>query len=148
MLSLNADATIKFASRFDMDSMLPPGDRLCRSMALISKDANQFTLACGAGASSTGDVWALSFSRGKEGGTSNNSGGTGEDGGVLLDDVVFSLQYAQSDAGVWNMQTYCKSGQTLDTNWNHRTQLNWTSYSQRMPRKVLGRIVYVYDRGS
>ena len=64
LLALDENAAIKSAYRFDMDTVLPEQDRLCRSMTHVSHVDGTFTLACGAGASSTGDVWALSFTFG------------------------------------------------------------------------------------
>ena len=97
LLALDENAAIKSAYRFDMDTVLPEQDRLCRSMTHVSNVDGTFTLACGAGASSTGDVWALSFTFGP----------------------AYTLQ--TTDGG--STLTYCAGGSTLSSNWNHGTQV-------------------------
>ena len=114
LLSLNADASIKYYRRFEMDSVLPEQDRLCRSMSLISSSGSAFTIACGAGASSTGDVWALSFA--SETGESATSSPT-----VAPEQSTKATLTLLNDADGGEL-TYCRGGNALSSNWDHSSQ--------------------------
>jgi hypothetical protein len=125
ILLLNKDGTVKDGSMYGKYNLAsgtfgplaaPPAmDRFCRSMSTHHKNDGSFSIICGAGASTTGDIWVLDF---KKAGTAGGDNGDGDD--VDCNGSVGSKTVFTAIVGF----TFCKGGSTtFSSNWDHSTQL-------------------------
>jgi hypothetical protein len=132
VLTLNADGTVKTQARYSADDKdvlagpfaslagLPAKDRLCRSMSAPGDVAGDggFTLMCGAGSHTTGDLWLFSFKPSACATGASATCATFPSGLYNLGSTPLGWAFAPA-AGF----SFCKGGTEHYSNWDHGTQL-------------------------